>query len=116
METFKKHRLESLLAIEELIALIGAEKFYRYQETVFQKLSSLQPGEVFDIAGNVRTENIEVFIKCACMYIVRTSGDCNIVFSDDYRKIKGICSFNAGRKEMEEYQEQVKRMCGEKKQ
>jgi hypothetical protein len=116
METFERHRLNSLSEIDELVSRIGAIEFYSYQEIVFKILSALRPGNIYDIAGNIRPENIGIFIKCACVYMIKTAGDCNIVFSDDYSRIKGIQSFNTGRKEMQEYREQVKHMCNEKKQ
>lgn len=106
----------SLSEIDELVARIGAEKFYSYQENVFRILAGLQPGHIYDIAGRIRSENIRVFIKCACLYIIRSGGDCNIEFSADYSRIKGIQPFNAGQQAMKAHREQLKRMYHEKKQ
>jgi hypothetical protein len=117
IEDLSKYRLNSIQEIDAIAEKIGEVKFYAYYDTVRIIIKNLQPGAFYDIVANVRPENIEVFIKCVCLYIRRTAGDCNFVLSDDYTKVKGIQSFNAGRAKMKAYQEQVKRMTPyEKKQ
>jgi hypothetical protein len=110
MITLEKYLLQSLADLDEFTNKIGHEKFYPYQDRVFQILSKMHPGNTYNIIENIRSENREIFVKCVCVYMRRMKGDCNVQFTDDYTSIKGIESFNQERKSMQEYQDRVKRM------
>ena len=91
------HRLNSFSEIDALVDKIGAEKFYQYQDAVFNIISKLSPGQTYNVLENVKSENQGVFIKCVCIYIIRTKGECNVIPSDDYTFVKGITPFNEGK-------------------
>jgi hypothetical protein len=114
MTDLSKYRLNSLTEIDEIVTRIGIDKFYNYKQSVFAIIYGLPEGGYYDITSNVRRENYGVFIKLVCLYIMLTGENCNVVLLDDYTKVKGIQSFNAGQEEMAEYQKQVKRMRNEK--
>ena len=110
MNNLSKHRLNDFYEIEAIIAKIGAEKFDRYREAVFALLTKIRMSEIYNILEQVKVANHGVFVKCACMYILSTAGNCNVMFSDDYTKVIGIQSFNDSRKSYEDYESQVKRI------
>ena len=110
MNNLSKHRLNAFYEIEAIIAKIGAEKFDRYREAVFALLAKIRMSERYNILEQVKVANHGVFVKCVCMYILSTVGNCNVMFSDDYTQIIGIQSFNDCRKGYYDYQQQIKRM------
>ena len=98
------YRLDNLTEIDLLVDKIGVVKFYQYQENVFKLLASISPEQKYSILENIRQENQEVFIKCVCVYIIRTTGDCNVELSNDYTSIKGIEPFNKQKRNEESKQ------------
>lgn len=105
MQTLAKYRLNSLAEIEALRLKIGQKKFITYQATVYKLLRDMQPGNVFSIPDKVKPANQDVFIKVVCLYMLETAGDCNVILSDDYTRIRGVVSFNAEIKSQQEYNE-----------
>ena len=105
-----KHRLNAFYEIEAIMERIGAEKFDRYRKSVFELLKKIKISESYIITEQVKPANQGVFIKCVCMYIISTEGNCNVMFSDDYTRIIGVQSFYDNRKQYEEYEEQIKHM------
>ncbi|MDR1981349.1 MAG: hypothetical protein LBQ39_07010 [Tannerellaceae bacterium] len=102
MNDLSVHRLNSFTELDAICEKIGKEKFHCYRELVYSQLGSLPAGILFSVVDKVRVENQEVFIKMACLYMSETEGNCNIEFTGDYTKIKGIRSFNQEKMDMEE--------------
>ncbi|MDR1343939.1 MAG: hypothetical protein LBJ39_01165 [Tannerellaceae bacterium] len=102
MNDLKAYRMNSFDEIEDLRKRIGNDKFRGYIGIVYFLLNRLEPGERFDICEKVKQANRMAFVKVACLYISETGGNCNIEFSDDYSRIKGIKSYNAQEAEIKQ--------------
>jgi hypothetical protein len=79
---------------EEYAKQRGREAYRKFINDVYQLLLKMQPGSFFQIEGNVKPENIDLFIKVCCLFIEEMRAakkGCKIedyyVFSDDYTKI-----------------------------
>jgi hypothetical protein len=57
-----------------------------YLDKVYKILLSLLPGRSLTIEKLVKTENLETFYKCVCLFI-QERPDYNIQFSNDYSQI-----------------------------
>jgi hypothetical protein len=64
---------------------MGSEAFREYINRVYTELMMMNVGERFSIDKNVRPENIELFIKTGCMFIL--DGFYDYEFSNDYKYI-----------------------------
>lgn len=94
MEDLSINRLKSRSEIELLRQQIGAEKFDKYQATVYEELRALKPGDRFNVVERIRPSNQAVFLKLACLYILETGNACNIEIGNNWDMIKGIQTFN----------------------
>ena len=63
------YKLNNTKEIAELVEKYG-ERFGHFMDSVYRVLDNLQVGEKFDVVGKVHAENQELFIKCACFYII----------------------------------------------
>ena len=72
---------------------MGKEAFDKYVNQVYEVLLSMKPGKFLSIDENVKSENIDLFIKICCMFIseqsvsAEPSGFCHI-FNDEFTEIK----------------------------
>jgi hypothetical protein len=64
---------------------MGSEAFREYVNSVYEKLMAMKVGDRFSIDKNVRPENIELFVKIGCMFIL--DGFYDYEFSNDYKYI-----------------------------
>ncbi|MEG2573695.1 MAG: hypothetical protein RSA44_03430 [Bacteroides sp.] len=65
------------------------DRFYKFWNAVYAKLDSLKEGEFINLLTSINPVNHELFIKCACMYILEEMRRGNIDASyitaaDDY--------------------------------
>jgi len=106
------YRLNTYSELECLIAKMGAENYFPYREMVYSTLLKIKPGESFILRKQVKKENLELFIKISCLYMLETGMNCNIIFSDDYTIIRGIFPYekdNTGRNNYNKLQNKYKR-------
>ena len=99
---YEKFRLRTLAEIDNIRVKVGEDKFNNYKKIVYNTLWRLKSGEIFEINRNVKSQNLEVFIKITCLYMIEMKGDCNIVFKDGFNQIKGEESFNQYAKELKD--------------
>ena len=62
-----------------------------YLDLVYKTLLALKPGRTLTISKIVKTENLEMFYKCVCLFI-QERPDYNLKFSDDYEILIRIIS------------------------
>jgi hypothetical protein len=65
---------------------MGKEAFRQYRNSVYEMLMGMRPGEYFTIDDHVKTENIDLFIKMVCLFIVE--GNHQYDFTNDYKKVR----------------------------
>jgi len=87
MPDYSQHRLNNWEWYYTYRSQMGADNYDRYVSSVYQMLSAMKTGSFFKIEKNVRPENIDLFIKVCCMYILETKG---YEFSNDYSIIRHI--------------------------
>lgn len=75
------YRLNDELELCQYRQKMGDVKYLSYQQKVFTQLSRIKPGEVFQFTQYVKTENIPLFIKLCCLYILEHP---RCVMTDDY--------------------------------
>lgn len=86
MDSYAIYRLEDWSWVEFYQQRMGEEAFREYRDSVYRKLLSLQPGNLFNIEEKVKVENRDLFIKICCAFI--QEGHPEYVFSEDYKKIR----------------------------
>jgi len=92
MPNYAKHRMSNWDWYQEYRSRMGDEAYCRYEASVFNLLDGMKSGNFFVIEKNVQPENIELFIKICCYYIIKQQY-ANVSktiheFSDDYSSIK----------------------------
>ena len=92
MTDYSQHRPPDWEWYHAYRSRMGAEAFGKYLNDVYRMLSGMKPGSFFSIEKNVRSENIDLFIKICCMFIdeqVRAGpADVCHCFNPDYSIIK----------------------------
>lgn len=58
----------------------------KYLNDVFRLLINILPGKSFVISNIVKAENIEIFIKCCCLFMSERPNH-DYEFSNDYKLI-----------------------------
>lgn len=86
MDSYAMYRLEDWSWVEVYLRRMGDEPFREYRDNVYKKLQSLSPGSSYNIEDHVKKDNIEVFVKICCAFILE--GHSNYSFSDDYKIIR----------------------------
>jgi hypothetical protein len=67
-------------------AMVADSDKKAYLDKVYKILLSLLPGRSLTIEKLVKTENLETFYKCVCLFI-QERPDFNIQFSNDYSQV-----------------------------
>jgi hypothetical protein len=86
MESFAKYRLTDYSFIEEYEQRMGKEHFRKYRDGVYIHLTGMKAGEKFAVEKPVKKENLDLFIKTVCLFILE--GNPYYEFSDDYKYVK----------------------------
>ncbi len=86
MDSYAIYRLEDWSWVELYQRRMGDDAFREYRDAVYKKLLSLNPGSSYDIEGHVKTENVELFVKICCSFILEEHP--NYSFSDNYKLIR----------------------------
>ena len=86
MPDYSRHRLLNWEWYHQYRSRMGVDNCDRYINSVYRMLSAMKPGSFFIIEKNVRPENIDLFIKVCCMYILESTGAYE--FSNDYSIIR----------------------------
>ncbi len=60
--------------MEEYASRLGWTDLSRYYDRVFLRLLQMLPGEVLHVAQEVRPDNYDLFLKCACTAIRELHG------------------------------------------
>ena len=86
------HRMNDYSWIQEYISQRGQAAFDKFTNDVYRFLLKMKPGSFFNIEGNVKSENTDLFIKVCCMFInekhqTQQNIDTEYIFSNDYTKI-----------------------------
>lgn len=102
MTPLSQYRLNRYSEIQDLLTKAGNESFHEYRDSIYRTLNGLQPDQSFNLRNNVKPENLELFIKITCLYILEAKEKCNIVFSDDYEIIRGVKIDNTKNKKYHE--------------
>lgn len=87
-----KHRMNDYDWVDKYINERGRDEFYKYLNSVYGFLLEMKPGTFFRIEGNVKPENIDLFIKICCLLICerydsKQEFETEYIFSNDYTKI-----------------------------
>ena len=61
-----QHLPQDDLWMDDYAATMGWEALRGYYNRVFRRLMQMQPGEELHVAREVRPENYDLFLKCAC--------------------------------------------------
>ncbi len=61
-----QHLPQDDLWMDDYAARLGWEALCAYYDRVFRRLVLMQPGEELHVAREVRPENYDLFLKCAC--------------------------------------------------
>ena len=61
-----QHLPQDDLWMDDYAATMGWEALCGYYDRVFRRLLQMQPGEDLHVAREVRPENYDLFLKCAC--------------------------------------------------
>lgn len=61
-----QHLPQDDLWMDDYAATMGWEALRGYYDRVFRRLLQMQPGEELHVAREVRPENYDLFLKCAC--------------------------------------------------
>lgn len=83
MSNLEKYRLTNYSFIEEYEKKMGIDYFRKYRDDIYRFLVSMKIGDRFSIERNVKVENIDLFIKIVCMFIL--AGNTAYEFSNDYK-------------------------------
>jgi len=94
MANLSIHRMENYDWVEDYKSKMGKEAFDKYIHEVYVFLLDMKPGTFFQIEGNVKNENTDLFIKVCSMFMherhcATREFDTEYIFSNDYTKI--IC-------------------------
>lgn len=93
---FSQYRLNETKELSDLAKQMG-NRFDPFFNAVYKLIDELGEGKSFDIEANVHPENRELFIKCACFYILdrnrtRKTFDAWVEFTNDYKHIRKMKS------------------------
>lgn len=61
-----QHLPQDDLWMDDYAATMSWEALRGYYDRVFRRLLQMQPGEELHVAREVRPENYDLFLKCAC--------------------------------------------------
>lgn len=81
MSDLSAYRLNKFNELEIFEKKMGVERYLFYKTKVFMQLDKIQVGETFYFEPYVKIENLELFVKLCCLYIIEHS-DCEL--TDDY--------------------------------
>jgi len=62
---------------EDYKAKMGYKALYEYRNRLQQKLDNMKDGDILIVDRVAKKENIELFIKCVCVYIITGHGSCS---------------------------------------
>ena len=82
---YSQYRLTNWDWTDQYKKSMGETEYFAYKDKVVSLLDTLQPGYFYDIENNVSTENIDLFMKICCMWILTNP---NYDLSRDYTKIR----------------------------
>jgi len=87
MQDLTPYILTNIQEIHDLEAKHG-QRFKDYLNKVYLKLMQMPYGGSFDIAKSIKEPNLELFIKCACLFVLESKG--TYEFTDEYRVIRRL--------------------------
>ena len=73
MPDYTKHLLKNWEWSDEYRSRMGKEAYWKYVHEIYNMLLSRQPDSFFSIKKNVKPENVDLFIKVCCMFILEQS-------------------------------------------
>lgn len=88
---YKIHKLTNWQWLDSAIAKMGVERFTELYDRICKRLDNLAPGEKYNIPNKLKEENIPLFIKIACSFILAHEAEgkeYTYNFSDDYTEIE----------------------------
>ncbi|MDR1116614.1 MAG: hypothetical protein LBL33_10820 [Tannerella sp.] len=86
MDSFAQYRLNDYSFIGEYERRMGTEYFRKYRDDVYIHLAKMNPGDRFSVEILVKKENLDLFIKLVCLFILE--GNPDYEFTDDYKNVK----------------------------
>ena len=60
--------------VDDYAARLGWDTVCRYYDRVFLRLLAMRPGEELSVVREVRPDNYDLFLKCACTAIRELNG------------------------------------------
>ena len=81
------YRLNDLSELDTYKQKMGESEFFRYREKVFKQLSQIKSGETFYFTRYVKPDNLPLFIKLCCSYIIEHP---NCELTNDYDGFKRL--------------------------
>jgi hypothetical protein len=96
MPDYSKHRLQNWEWCHEYRSRMGVDVYEKYIDDIYRFLLTMHPAQFFSIEKNVKQENIDLFIKVCCMFILEQSLSSNRrklyhTFNPDYTEIRCVC-------------------------
>ena len=85
MDSYAHCRLNNWSWMQQYRDQLGDAEYTHYIDTVYTALMNMKIGHRFVIANNVKSENIDLFIKITCMFILE--GNYEYEFTNDYKAI-----------------------------
>lgn len=82
----KECRMNDYEWINEYKVKLGEESFRDFVDRVYDFLNRMKVGDQFVLSKHVRPENIDLFVKVACLYIQESKAIYE--FDDEYEIIK----------------------------
>lgn len=82
---YSVYRLTDLSQLKPFENQMGEKQFYEYAIGIYKYFAKMEPGTKFDITKKVSKENIDKFIKIACLYFSDFPGQ--IIFNESFTQI-----------------------------
>lgn len=86
METFAQYRLNDYSFIPEYEQRMGKDYFRKYRDDVYIHLMKMKVGDRFSVEKLVKEENLDLFIKIVCLFILEGHPDYD--FTNDYKHVR----------------------------
>lgn len=79
---YSAYRLTHPSEIEPIKEKMGPDNFYKYAISIYKYFADMKNGEQFIVSKLVAKDNIDKFIKIACLYAIDFPGD--IQFNENF--------------------------------
>lgn len=89
-EDLSRYRLKDISELDPFKEKMGEKSFFRYGIRIYERLNQITRDKPFDVKKNVKTENLELFIKIACLFMADYPGLAS--FNNDFTKITNVHS------------------------